>query len=121
VADPFPKSRQLARGQRRYRRKVASPKQWQAIIEEKLTGCRLAYTECVGNASICELHHLVPRSMGGDDVADNIVALCRSCHYRISYRHPVPLAALAASLTDGEYAYVIAKLGEGAMQRLFGV
>lgn len=30
-AMPRPKSAQLARGQRRYRRHVASPKQWQAL------------------------------------------------------------------------------------------
>jgi hypothetical protein len=29
--------------------------------------------------------------------------------------------ALAESLTDAEYAYVVGRLREGAMQRLFGV
>lgn len=119
--EPFPKSKQLARGERRYRRKVARPKQWAAIRAEKLTGCRLAATECVGRARFAELHHLVPRSQGGDDVADNLVALCQSCHGRVFSRNAVPLAALAASLTDSEYAYVVGKLGEDAMSRLFGV
>lgn len=121
MPEPYPKARQLARGERRYRRKVASPKQWAAIRAEKLTGCRLAATECVGKAYVCELHHLVSRSQGGDDVADNLVALCASCHHRVTGRHPAPLAALAASLSDSEYAYVVGKLGEGAMGRLFGV
>ena len=38
---PFPKSVQLARGERRYKRKVASPKQWQAISEAKRGPCRV--------------------------------------------------------------------------------
>jgi hypothetical protein len=39
--EPDPKSRSLARGARRYRRKVASPKQWQAIIAAKRGPCRV--------------------------------------------------------------------------------
>ena len=41
MADPYPKSRQLARGERRYRRKVASAKQWQAIMAAKIGPCRV--------------------------------------------------------------------------------
>jgi len=119
VADPFPKSRQLARGQRRYRRKVASPKQWQVIIDAKQGPCR----SC-GIPGAIEFHHLVPRSLGGDDIADNIVPLCRPCHGHVTDRSTCDgdcAGDVARSLTDAEYAYVIAKLGEGAMHRLFGV
>ena len=41
AGEPFPKQRQLARGQRRYRRKVASPKLWQAIIAAKFGPSRV--------------------------------------------------------------------------------
>ena len=40
-AKPYTKSQQLARGAKRYRRKVASPKQWQAIIAAKVGPCRV--------------------------------------------------------------------------------
>jgi predicted restriction endonuclease len=67
------------------------------------------------------LHHLLSRSQGGDDVADNLVCLCPSHHDDVEARRAASLAALAASLTDSERAYAIDKLGEGAMGRLFGV
>lgn len=128
MTDPYPKSRQLARGERRYRRKVASPKQWQAIIAEKGAACRLdaefgseGAKTLFGRPVQIEYHHLVSRAKGGDDVADNIVPLCRNCHEAITRRKPMQCQALARSLTDAEYAYVIGKLGEGALERLFGV
>jgi 5-methylcytosine-specific restriction endonuclease McrA len=114
AGQPHPKSAQLARGDRRYRRKVASPKQWQAIIAAKKGPCRVC-----GFTGIMEYHHLVPRAQGGDDVADNIVPLGHSCHEKITSR--TLKAAESVSLTDAEYAYVIGKLGEGGIERLFGV
>ena len=122
-AKPYPKASQLARGERRYRRKVASPKQWQAIIEAKRGPCRvcsLAY-----DARAFSFHHLVPRAMHGDDVADNLVPLCgdgtQGCHGVITRGWDTARELLACSLTDAEYAYVVGKLGEGGMARLFGV
>lgn len=117
---PYPKAQQLARGERRYRRKVASPKQWQAIHAAKGRTCRLASDLCGQGV---QYHHIVERDAPhfGDDVADNIVPLCAWHHELVTYRMPNSLAALAASLTDVEYAYVVGKLGEGGMERLFGV
>jgi predicted HNH restriction endonuclease len=123
MTDPFPKAKQLARGERRYRRKVASPKQWAAIRAEKLGPCRVC---CVSEPSPygptgIQLHHLVSRAALGDDVAENLVPLCGECHDAITRRAPLEIRELAECLTDAEYAYVIGKLGEGAMERLFGV
>jgi 5-methylcytosine-specific restriction endonuclease McrA len=118
VAEPFPKSRQLARGERRYRRKVASPKQWAAIRAEKLGPCRVCgFTD----ERLIQLHHLVSRAQGGDDVAANLVPLGWQCHKHVTERDGDTLRRLAEALTDAEYAYVVSKLGESAMQRLFGV
>jgi len=114
--EPFPKASQLARGERRYRRKIASPKQWQAIIAAKGKRCRL----CASPAWI-QYHHLVPRDRYGDDVEDNIVPLCLVDHELVTRAHRLALYRLGESLTDAEYAYVVAKLGEGGMERLFGV
>lgn len=118
ASEPYPKTKQLARGEKRYRRKVASPKQWAAIRAEKLDGqaCRIC-----GWLTNPELHHIVPRDRGGDDVAANLLPLCRNCHTHLEARHPVALGAVARSLTDAEYAYVVGKLGENALERLFGV
>jgi 5-methylcytosine-specific restriction endonuclease McrA len=120
---PDPKSRSLARGTRRYVRKVASVRQWQRIIAEKGGPCRLC-ADPASNGHVhgsIHFHHLLARSQGGDDVAANIVPLCAECHQAVTLRMPAALALLHESLTDAEYAYVVAKLGEGGPARLFGV
>lgn len=104
------------RGNRRRGRVTASRDGWLRLREAKLGNCRVCLCP-----DYIELHHLVPRSLGGDDVADNLVPLCRECHAAITTRSRLESWALASDLTDGEYAYVIDKLGEGALARLFGV
>jgi len=103
-------------------RKMATREEWEQLRTEKLYGkpCRIAI-EDAPPAPATELHHLVPRSMGGDDVADNLVPLCRKHHRWVTENEQPVLGVLGASLTDAEHAYVIRKLGEGAMGRLFGV
>jgi hypothetical protein len=68
-------------------------------------------------------HHLVPVSLGGDDVDDNIVPLCgdgtRGCHglvedFRADYRH-----ALRLTMAAEEVAYVVAKKGEAWLDRYY--
>jgi 5-methylcytosine-specific restriction endonuclease McrA len=121
-AKPYPKSSQLARGTRRYRRKVASAKGWQRIIAAKQGPCRVC-RDPASNGSVhahITFHHLVARAQGGDDVSDNIVPLCQGCHGLATLRNPLVLEVLARSLTDAEYAYIVGKLGESGMERLFG-
>ena len=120
-AKPYPKASQLARGERRYRRKVASPSEWAAINVAKMLGqtCRLReYGPCQG---VLERHHIVSRSRHGDDVPENIAPLCGWHHEMVTRNLGAARATFAASLTDAEYAYVIGKLGEGGIERLFGV
>jgi 5-methylcytosine-specific restriction endonuclease McrA len=123
VSEPYPKSRQLARGERRYRRKVASAKQWQRIVAAKIAPCRVCRDPATNGSvhSAIQFHHLVPRDLGGDDTADNIVPLCSDCHGLATLRNPLVLEVLARHLTDGEYAYIVGKMGETGMERLFGV
>jgi len=121
ASDPYPKAKQLAqRASRRYRRVVATPKQWAEIRAAKGTTCRLRDFDLF-HAPGCHYHHLVPRGRSGDDVPANLVPLCPNCHTRVTQRNRQHLEALAYSLTDAEYAYCVAKLGEGALSRLFGV
>lgn len=81
-----------------------------------MNGCRLCPT-AVG----IEPHHLIPRARGGLWHFDNICGLCHDCHEKVTRNDPEKLAALAAALTDSEYAYVHDELGEGALERLFHV
>ena len=116
--EPYPKAQQLARGERRYRRKVASPKQWQAIIAEKRGPCRCK-SWCQGMP--VEFHHLVSRQNGGDDVAANIVPICSTHHRLLTARSEHEARKLLGSLSDAEYAYMIERGGEDYPERAYGV
>ena len=125
--DPYSKERQLARGERRYRRKVASAKDWQRITAAKLGPCRVCVRTLSngGTPSYAphrvQFHHLVARVQGGDDVEDNIVPLCGNCHSLVTRRSRPALRALSESLSDFERGYVRRKVGADGYSRLFGV
>ena len=123
ASDPYPKSRQLARGERRYRRKIASPKQWQAITAAKIGPCRCCGSVCEYDRlyGLVEYHHVVARVHGGDDVADNIVPVCHDCHDAVTRRDPVAARNLLASLDDAEYSYAVTKAGEDYFERAYGL
>ena len=108
------------RGWRTKGRKRATWEEWQQLRGEKI-GHRKWCRVCETLVGPLELHHLVPRSMQGDDVAANLVPLCSVCHQNITRRDQAALSDLAKVLTDAEYAYVVGKLGEGGPERLFGV
>lgn len=117
-AKPHPKATALARGQRRYRRKVAGPKQWQALHAEKNGPCRV----CTA-AGPNELHHVVPRGAPwfGSDVADNLVPLCRLCHRKVTDRSYLECLELLETLTDAEYAQAVEAAGESFFERAYGL
>lgn len=122
-AKPYPKSTQLARGERRHARKAASPQTWQRIIDTKLGPCRV----CVAPGSnghdygVIEFHHIVARVHGGGDEPDNIVPLHRLCHSTVTQRRGKACANLLCSLTDAEYAYMVTRGGEDYAERAYGI
>ncbi len=113
---PFSKETQLARGERRHTRQVASKRRWAVIAASKQGPCR-----CCLVAPPNELHHLIARSQGGSDTEANIVPLCLDCHAKIEARHRDAGHILACSLSDLEYAYVVEKYGEAFFERRLGV
>jgi 5-methylcytosine-specific restriction endonuclease McrA len=122
--DPYPKDAQLSRGARRYKRKVASPKQWQAIIAAKTGPCRVCEARWGVSALPrygVEYHHLVSRQDGGDDVGDNIVPLCSFCHDDVTRRYSGSCGALIGTLSDAEYAYMVERGGEDYPVRAYGI
>lgn len=121
-AKPYSKAEQLARGEKRYRRKVASAKQWQRICAAKLDRCRICHTRRAERPDIVlDPHHLVARIHGGDDVEANIVPLCRGCHDSVTRRWPAACLLLLESLDDFEYGYMIRRGGPDYAQRAYGV
>ena len=117
-ARPYSKAKQLARGERRYRRKVASPKQWQALSAQKGGPCRVCSARI---PTYLELHHLVTREDHGDDVADNLVPVCFECHQALHKRAPAIARLLLSRLSDAEYAYMIQRGGEDYPERAYGI
>lgn len=89
--------------------------EWEQIASAKLGPCR-----CCGQWG-SSFHHLVPRSLGGDDVADNIVPLCgdgvRGCHGDVEARVPTALNALRQSLRPEELRYILRTKGGGFLDR----
>jgi RNA-directed DNA polymerase len=41
--------------------------------------------EILGNTEKIELHHIIPRKMGGTDSLDNLVPLHKTCHEGVTY------------------------------------
>lgn len=120
---PHPKAQALARGERKYRRRVASPKRWAAIIEAKRGPCRCCCDPASNGSkfSLIQFHHIVARVHGGDDCEDNIAPLCPECHANVTARDEPCSRGLLEHLTDAEYAYMIARGGEGYPERAYGV
>jgi len=120
---PDPKERTLSHGRKRYRRKVASRKQWEKIVQEKMGPCRVCVNPS-GNGHglpVIEFHHVVSRQDGGDDLADNIVPLCSDCHDEVTRRIPSSCACMLESLTEREWAYMIERGGEDYPERAYGI
>lgn len=113
---PYPKTAQLARKERRYRRQVASPKRWAAIADAKQGPCR-----CCAAPAPSQLHHIVSRAHGGSDSESNIAPLCAFCHGKITSRDQETTRVFLGSLTDHEYAYAVQQGGEDFFERAYGL
>lgn len=74
-------------------------------VKNRIKGARCR--NCPDRAS--DGHHILLRSQGGDDVEDNIMPLCRECHY--TYHH---LGTQTLRVTLDEKLYVLTKLGQVA-------
>lgn len=86
-----------------------------AKVHHRGSRCRLCSSPRV------TAHHLVPRSRGGDDVRDNLIPLCHSCHEEFEHGRQRPLfaAQIRAALEPGEVAYIIKRAGEGFLERYY--
>jgi 5-methylcytosine-specific restriction endonuclease McrA len=64
-----------------------SPYKWKKrvaeIMERDGHKCRM----CGTSQGLADVHHIIKRSQGGSDDADNLILLCRDCHNKF---HPGP-------------------------------
>lgn len=99
------------------RRRVIEDKEgWEILRRIKLAPCRLC-----GAQWLPQLHHLVSRSLGGDDVPDNLVPLCAECHQAVEEHFEPACVSLRESLTDRERAYIVGKKGADYLDRRYPV
>lgn len=95
----------------RYR---ASRDEWRELQVLKAGPCRICGNGWKDGMAI-GLHHLVARSLLGDDVPENLVPLCGSgttgCHGKVEDRDPEACSTLRKNLTAEEIAYIGRKKG----------
>lgn len=101
-------------------RHVASREEWDQIVLAKAGPCR----GCGGQGE--SFHHLVPRSLRGDDVEANLVPVCghgtAGCHGALENHvggWEEIAHAVRHSLTPLELQYVAAKKGRGWLDRYY--
>lgn len=106
------------------RRVKADQNEWARLRKEKLGSCRLCH-DLTMHVPGTTLHHIVSKSLRGDDVADNLVPLCgdgtSGCHGLVEARDPWARPLLGERLTEAERAYVLRKKGAGWLERHYGL
>lgn len=96
-------------------RHVATQAEWETLREQKLDVCRGCH------ATTVELHHLIPKSLGGDDVADNLVPLCTDCHRKVHVGCDTTRLDVGLALTDEEMGHVLNRKGPAFLGRYYRV
>ena len=59
-----------------------------------------------------ELHHIIPRSQGGDDVTPNLFPVCAACHARLHAGDAGARHRLRVMLAANHLSYIRFKKGE---------
>lgn len=113
---PFSKEQQLARPSKPAR---PSAQRQREMRERKQGPCRVC-----GQTGPNNLHHVLPRHYGLIAWTEsNLIPLCGSgttgCHGLVEAHDRAAVLAMARSLTNSEYAYVIDRGGEGFFERRY--
>lgn len=81
---PGRKSRREERAERTATRRQTRRDVYRAVDTRDGQRCRVCRARCSTTAMDmtlrAERHHIVPRSLGGQDTTGNLVTLCKSCH-----------------------------------------
>ena len=103
-------------------RQRATQAEWRSLHDQLrgTYGCCQACGQTGGNLNA---HHLVPRSLGGDDVLGNLALLCGSgttgCHGAFHHGDQATVWALRANLTSHQVAYIVRKKGDAFLDRYY--
>lgn len=99
----------------------ADLKDWETMREMLAQPCQVC-GDCFRTAWVAKsLHHIVPRSQGGDDVPENLAVLCGhgtvGCHGDVEARRSGARTELRLNMTLAQKEYVWARKGEAWMDR----
>lgn len=95
----------------------ATRSEWTQLRASKVGPCRVC-----GRDEWIDLHHLIPRSVGGSDVAENLIPLCHRCHMAYEdhgFEWPHITERIRWSLTAGELAHVLDRKGPDWFDRYY--
>lgn len=95
-------------------RRLRDPEIMRILHSDRTKECAIT-----GNTFDLELHHVLPRSQGGDDVRANLVFLQRRQHRRVTANDPVAMKLLGEHVRDHRpdtVEYLKWKLQEGAVE-----
>lgn len=98
AADPKPKQR------------IKDPDLMRLMHAERTKECAIT-----GSVLHIEIHHILPRAQGGDDVRANLVFLHRTFHQAVTINDPFALKLLGDHVWDERpdtIAYLVYKLGK---------
>lgn len=96
---------------------------WPAIVAAKQGPCRV-HVQPASNGhhfGVVGFWRVVSPYDDGADTNDNIVPVCDRCRRLLAVSEPAAVRALLASLTDAEYAYLIAHGGADYPERHYGI
>lgn len=119
MAPPLRACREAVADFKKNTRVIASPKEWRELRKILADGC--CVTDCRTPAT--DLHHVVPRSLRGGDVAENLVPLCHPHHMVYEDRAFGWLdvaGAIRRVLTAEQVAYVTDVKSEAWLTRYYG-
>ena len=105
------------------KRRKASPQEWKQLADLVTARYGRRCQLCGSTHPTVSLHHVVPRSEGGDDDAANLMPVCghgtAGCHGRITLNDRETLARVRAALWPEQERYARERKGEAWLNRRY--
>lgn len=96
--------------------KFMIPKPRSIRSQSTINKMRKRFCEVCGSPAHGEPHHVIPRSLGRVDLAENLIQLCHNCHYvevangKLTKEHLFPIIAKREGKMEEEIRKKIAKV-----------
>lgn len=98
------------KGPARKSKKSISPQLRRQVQERDRSQCRMC------RSTVSELHHVIYRSEGGENLAGNLISLCRYCHERVHSNKGV-FQSILVDILESDYWVTPEEIEARAMER----